>query len=73
MTQLTAIRICGDKNVERGCSQKHACHELFFVVAKVFSVSQVHLQQDFSDACVEKNFITTMQCTKEVTASVLWD
>ena len=65
-------RICGGGNVDRGCSQKHAGHELFCVGAKVFSVSQVHLQQDSSDSRVVL-LITTVQCTKQVTASVFWD
>ena len=62
-------RICGGGNVNRGCSQKHAGHELFCVSAKVFAV---HHSQGSSEARVVL-LITTVWCTKETAASVFWD
>ena len=64
-------RICGGGNVDRGCSQKHAGHELFCVSAKVFAVHQVY--SGSSDAPVVLLITTVPSPQKKECASVFWD
>ena len=66
-------RICGGGKSDRGCTQKHAGHELFCVSAKVFAVQlQVHSQQG---NCVEGVLllITMARVTCKTKASLFWD
>ena len=39
-------RVCGGGKQDRGCTQSHFLHELFCPAARVFSIQQVHMQND---------------------------
>ena len=67
-------RICGGGKVDRGCSQKHAGHELFCLPAKVFSVHATYSQQDqHSVEGVLLLIANVSGCRRNEMATVFWD
>ena len=60
--------------MDRGCSQKHAGHELFCVTAKTFAVHQVYSQQGRRGVEGVLLLIANVRsCWKGETATVFWD
>ena len=65
-------RICGGGKADRGCTTKHACHEMFCVAAKVFAIQHVHSQLDNRETVVLLITRVCVSCRMK-NASVFWD
>ena len=67
-------RICGGGQVNRGCSQKHAGHELFCLSAKVFTIHSVFHQQGGRRVEGVLLLISLIRsCRKNDWVTVFWD
>ena len=69
-----AGRICGGGKVDRGCSKKHAGHEMFCLTAKVFAVQRVFtVQGQRRGEGVLLLIANIRSCQKNESVTVFWD
>ena len=66
-------RVCGGGKQDRGCTQSHNLHELYCPAARVFSIQQVHVQQDDQPNSVLLLIMNVQSPRRGENCTVFWD